>query len=173
MRTENKGNQSTKSKEWSGQRRKERQNGRQKILPEFLLPSSSWFLRPSYCLSVHWAFLFVFSASFLFFISVILLCFSPGTKNILPTNRELGWEDFRPRQSMNKSTEVQRLVVWRMRKRFNGPPLVETKKYSLGMVENSKKRRPDMIEMIHLPLEIPVLEMCLGNMIKKSEVQWW
>lgn len=54
-----------------------------------------------------------------------------------------------------------------------GPSLVETKKYSLGMVENSKKRRPDMIEMIHLPLEIPILGMCLGNMIKKSEGQWW
>ena len=28
-----------------------------------------------------------------------------------------------------------------------------------------------MIEMIHLPLEIPVLGMCLGNLIKKSEGQ--
>ena len=65
---------------------------------------------------------------------------------------------------MNRSTEVQKAGCLKNEKEY-GPSSAETKKYSLGMVESSKKRRPDMIEMMHLPLETPILGMCLGNMV--------
>ena len=64
----------------------------------------------------------LFSKFSLFYLSELTLFLSWNQK-ILPSNRELGWEDFRPRQSMKKSTEVQKVGCLKNEKEY-GPSLV-------------------------------------------------